>query len=173
MSKPLRAEVSVEIGRPVGEIFTALCEASSWPAWTRWARHVTVEPPGPIRGGSELQIVKRGAAIRRLRRWLVTDLRPDRLIALEDEGGSHRFWLHLEPARESTTVTARVQLPKRGLIPFLRRRSEESALRADLRRLKAILEAPAGVAALLPSRPTVLDPDALAITSLEGARRTR
>lgn len=173
MSRPLRAEVSVEIRRPVGEIFTALCEASSWPAWTRWARQVTVEPAGPIRGGSELGILRRGAGLRRLRRWQVTDLRPDRLIALEDEGGSRRFWLQLEPARDSTTVTARLQLRNRGLIPFLRRRSEESGLRTDLRRLKAILESPAGVTALLPSRPTKLAPDAAPITSLEGARRSR
>lgn len=157
MSKGLRAEATIEIGRPVGEIFRAFCEATSWPVWTRWANQVIVEPPGPLRGGSELKVFRSGGAIRRPRRWHVTDLRPDRLIAFENDAGTQRFWLQVEPAGDATTVTARVQLPRRGLIPILRRWSEELELRRDLRRLKAVLEAPAGLAALLPSRPTLLD----------------
>ena len=173
MRRPLRAEVSQEIGRPVGEVFTALCEAETWPAWTRSAGQVDVEPAGPIRGGSVVNVARRGVGVLRTRSWHVTDLRPDRLIALEEDGGQRRFWLHLEPALDKTRVTARVELPSRGAIPFLKRRGEESSLRGDLRRLKALLEAPGGVAALTPSRPTLLDTDTAPITSLENARRSR
>ena len=150
-----------------------LCEAETWPAWTRWAGHVEVEPAGPIRGGSVINVARRGVGVRRTRSWHVTDLRPDRLISLEDDGGQRRFWLHLEPSVDTTRVTARVELPSRGAIPFLKRRGEESSLRRDLRRLKSLLEAPGGAASLTPSRPTLLDTDAAPITSLENARRSR
>ena len=168
----LRAEVTMEIGVAVGDVFTGLCEAETWPMWTRWASHVTVEPPGPIRGGSVVHVGRRGGLHRRTA-WQVTDLRPDRLIALEREADRRRMWLHLEPAGGTTTVTVRLELRSGGLLPFLRRRSEESAVRADLRRLKSLLESPAGVAALLTSRPTRFETDAIPATSLEAARRRR
>jgi hypothetical protein len=173
MRRPLRAEVSQEIARPVGEVFTALCEAETWPAWTRSAGSVQVVPAGPIRGGSVVSIVGRGVGARRARSWHVTDLRPDRLISLEDDGSQRRFWLQLEPSLDATCVTARVETPSGGAVPFLRRRAEESALRADLRRLKSVLESPGGAASLTPSRPTLLDTDTAPITSLESARRGR
>ena len=143
MSRALRAEVTLEIGRNVTEVFAVLCDARAWPVWAHWARQVIVEPPGPIRVGSELRIARRGLDLhRRLR--TVTDMRPDRLIAIEDESGNVRLWLHLEPSGDRSQVTARIELRPAGLIPFLRRHREQARMRSELKRLKAMIESSTG-----------------------------
>jgi hypothetical protein len=169
--RPLRAEASVEIARPVGDVFSALCEARTWPTWTRSASEIKVEPAGPLRGGSVLQVVRRGVGLRRRLTWHVTDLRQDRLVALEDESGSRRFWLQLEPAGDTTDLTARVQMSSGGAFPLLRRREEEARLRGDLRKLKGVLESPAGALSLLAARSAPPESTAPPPASLDGARR--
>ena len=139
MSRTLRAEVTLEIERNVTEVFSVLCDARAWPVWARWARQVIVEPPGPIRVGSELRIARRGLDLHRRIRT-VTDMRPDRLIAIEDDSGNVRLWLHLEPSGARTQITARIELRPAGLFPILRRHREQGRMRSELRRLKALIE---------------------------------
>ena len=139
MSRALRAEVTLEIERNVTEVFSVLCDARAWPVWARWARQVIVEPPGPIRVGSELRIGRRRLDLHR-RIHIVTDMRPDRLIAIEDDSGNERLWLHLEPSGAKSQVTARIELRPAGLVPLMRRRREQGRMRSELRRLKALVE---------------------------------
>jgi hypothetical protein len=168
-----RAEVSVEIARPVGEVFTALCDARSWPTWARWASQVSVEPAGPIRGGSVVRITRKGVGVGRATDWLVTDLRPDRLVALEHEAGHRRIWFHLDPAAGSTTVTGRVERRSGGWLPFLKRRAEQSVMRADLRRLKSVLGSAGGATSLVGQPGPSRDGGSAPVTSTEAARRGR
>ena len=149
MSRALRAEVTLEIDRNVTEVFAVLCDARAWPVWAHWARQVIVEPPGPIRVGSELRIARRGIDLHgRVR--TVTDMRPDRLIAIENDSGTVRLWLHLEPTGNRAQVTASLELRPAGPLRFLRRHREQARMRSELRRLKSLIESSgAGRAAAL------------------------
>jgi hypothetical protein len=163
VSRALRAAVTLEIECNVTEVFAVLCDARAWPVWAHWTRQVIVEPPGPIRVGSELRIARRGLDLhRRLR--TVTDMRPDRLIAIEDESGNVRLWFHLDPSGDSSRVTVRIELRPAGLIPFVRRHREQGRMRSELRRLKALIESSTGTRATSGFRAT-------AGASRSGARR--
>ena len=159
----MRTDVTLEIGRPVSDVFSVLCDARAWPTWARWAREVVVDPPGPVRVGSELRIARRGLGLgHRVR--TVTDMRPDRLIAIENDSGSVRLWIHLEPVGERARVTASVELRSGGWLPIVRRFNERARMRAELKRLKALVEASTGGR----PAPTFAMPPA---TSLDGARQ--
>ena len=55
----LKMEMSVEIRRPVEEVFAYLTDPATAPEWNSAVLECRAEPPGPIRVGSKIHIVGR------------------------------------------------------------------------------------------------------------------
>jgi uncharacterized membrane protein len=134
---------SIEIDRPPEEVFAYLTDISRLPEWQSSVSEVTAD--GPVREGSRV-VETREFMGRRARSTLeVAEYQPSRRFVLRTVDGpitfevDHRLEHRLD--RTHLTISARAKVP--GLFGFAARpfvKSAERELRADLERLKELLE---------------------------------
>lgn len=111
------AESTVVIKRPVKEVFAFVSDCRNEPQWHTDVIEAAPTTPGPLQVGSTERWVLRFMG-RRENMMRVTELVPDRLLALQGENElmgtraalSYRF----EPTAEGTAFTRRIEIDLNG-----------------------------------------------------------
>lgn len=134
-----QTNVSIVINRPPADVFASLIDFGKWPNWGG-GNLVGMEQvsEGPLRVGSQMRQVfrrgrKEGTALVR-----ITDLVPDRTLAIERPNLRGTF--DLEPAGSGTRLTARFEVEAGVMSALLYRLFLGQFVRSDLRRFKAMVE---------------------------------
>jgi hypothetical protein len=136
---------SVEIRRPLEEVFAFVTDPAGYPRWQ--PSLVSVEPHwrGPLRLGSEATEVRRFLGRELETTWTCVEHRPCTRSAIECEEGPVPFrgTFELEPAPGGTRFTWTVELsgPAARLAGPLAGRATRRELEANTGRLKRLLEA--------------------------------
>lgn len=137
---------SVEIERPVPEVFAFVADMTNAPMWQSGLHHVERIPPGPVGVGSEHVFARRFAGRLLTSRNRITEFRPPTRMAFEIPDG----WLSGRAAYEVTSIEGgsrvgcRMEFRARGgfgrLVEPLLARVLSHDSRRDDQRLKAVLE---------------------------------
>ncbi len=139
-------ETTVEIARPVEEVFAFVADQTNAPRWQDGLHEVRRLTDGPLGVGTEHEFVRTFAGRRFASRNRFVAFQPDRHVAFEIPSGwitGHASY-HTEPTSSGNTVlTSRMQFHVRGpqalLEPVLARLLAKDARRSDAR-LKHMLE---------------------------------
>jgi uncharacterized protein YndB with AHSA1/START domain len=139
-------EYSVEIGRPVGEVFARLSEPESALEWSGSVVAVTKLTPGPVGVGSRYRVVGKALGRRLAVTLAITDYQPNRVIAYRrtPEPGTPQFaegsgsWL-FAPIPHGTRFTLRAET-RPGLLRWLVEPVVRWQVGRDQRRLKQLIE---------------------------------
>ena len=138
-------EFSLEIARPVEEVFAYLADPAALPDWQSTAVHVEQASPGPMAAGTRLRERRRFLGREGESEVEVTEYEPGRRLTVRAVSGPVPFTVdhRLEPADGGTLlhVAAHAE-PGRALRlagPMVARAAERQ-FRADFQRLKEILE---------------------------------
>jgi carbon monoxide dehydrogenase subunit G len=134
---------TIEIERPVAEVFAFVTEPAHYPRWQPTL--VSVEhAPGPLRLGSVATEVRRFLGREMETTWNCVEHRPCSRSAIESEDGPVPFrgTFALEPSEAGTRFTWTVELSgaTSRLAGPLVSRATKSELKANSDRLKALLE---------------------------------
>src|SRR4051794_17631781 len=138
---------SVEIERPVEEVFAYLDDLARHGEWQEQIVSVRVETPGPTRVGTRAAEVRRVGGRQQRMIYEITEHSPPRVFAFRGLGGPLRPVGRgtVEAAGEgSSVVTVDFDFEVRGLVgrlllPLARRQARKQ-IRKDQLRLKARLE---------------------------------
>lgn len=138
-------EERVEIARPAGEVFAVLTDVQRFPEWQSTVSEIRAD--GPVVEGARIHDVREFMGRRAASTLEVVRLDPPRLFALRTVEGPLRYEID-HALREvdggtSVTVAARAHVP--GLLGLAARpmvKAAERQLRADLERLRELLERP-------------------------------
>ena len=142
----IRFALSIDIERPVGDVFAFVTDPARLPEWQTNVVDVVQETEGPLRVGTRLREVH--SALGRPLRTLVevVEHEPDRLFALKVVDGllpidGRWEFAELDPATTRVTFTAEGRAP-RLLRPVEGRvaRGVERQMLAHHHRLKRVLE---------------------------------
>jgi carbon monoxide dehydrogenase subunit G len=136
---------TVEIDRPVAEVFAFVTDPVRFPSWQPSLVRVEPHAPGPLRLGSEATEVRRFMGREMETTWTCVEHRPCAVSAIESEHGPVPFrgTFALEPFEAGTRFTWTVELSGAAsrLAGPVVGRATRSELRANSDRLKALLEA--------------------------------
>lgn len=138
-------ETTVEISRPVAEVFAFVADQTNAPQWQGGLQAVRRLTDGPLGVGTEHEFVRRFAGRELASRNRFVSFEQGRYVAFEIPEG----WLtgegsySTEPIPSGTLLTSRVRLQPRGvaalLDPLLARLLARDSRRDELR-LKRLLE---------------------------------
>lgn len=138
-------ETTVEISRPVAEVFAFVADQTNAPQWQGGLQAVRRLTDGPVGVGTEHEFVRRFAGRELASRNRFVSFEQGRYVAFEIPEG----WLtgegsySTEPIPSGTLLTSRVRLQPRGvaalLDPLLARLLARDSRRDELR-LKRLLE---------------------------------
>ena len=147
----VRVEASVDINRPIEDVFAYLADPTKAPEWMSGIVENTVEGGGPIHAGSRIKGV-----VKILRKFdftaEVTKYDPPHTLAVRGvfgPGNKGQDEKHLESIGQGTRVRRRFELDTTGLFmladPVLEALGKRG-IETDLQTLKALIEAqvPAG-----------------------------
>jgi carbon monoxide dehydrogenase subunit G len=143
----VRFELSVDIDRPVHEVWEYLIEPENVPEWQSSAVASHQVSDGPIGVGARLQDERRFLGKRATSEVEVSEFEPDRLFTLHGLSGPVRFTVRHRLSQNGSGTRLDVEAeadPGSGLSRFVRpmiERAAEHELRRDFARLKEILEA--------------------------------
>lgn len=147
----MRLTRKVFINRDVTEVFAYLASPGAEPRWRSSVIESISDEPGGLREGSRGRNRMRFMGREVVAPWeiveFVRDSRLCRGYASRVRGGRDRYLLQ-RFGIGATVLELRVEVEASGLMGLLitsRRTAMESELRADLRRLKAILESSASI----------------------------
>jgi uncharacterized membrane protein len=143
----VRVEESVEVNRPLEEVFNYVSDVGNYPEWMAHALEVRTGTAGPPRQGDRFAV-----AIKSIGRRFET---PYERIAFEANrrctdravGGpipSQRWHSAFQEVPRGTRLTRAVDVQSGGLLKLLeplQKRAAERQLRKDLQALKDVLEA--------------------------------
>jgi carbon monoxide dehydrogenase subunit G len=143
----IRFELSVEIDRPVHEVWEYLTDPENVPHWQSSALSSHKLSDGPMGVGTELEDERRFLGRRATSRVEVSEFEPERLFTLHGISGPVRFTFRheLEEHEGGTRVHVDAEADPGGLGRFMRpmiERAAEHELKGDFARLKEILEKP-------------------------------
>ena len=139
-----RFEITVEIARPVEEVFATLADPARLPEWQSSA--VEVHAHGPIEPGAHFHEVRSVMGRRLEGTTEVTEYEPPRLFSVRSATGPVRFDVRhtLEPSEGGTRVDVVAEGEATGALrlagPMVLRTAERE-FRRDFERLKELLEA--------------------------------
>lgn len=143
----MRLSVDCEIGRPAGEVFAFVSDASNNPRWQKGQRSCEWTSPPPIGVGSTYQQEARFLGRTVINRFEVIEYEPGRAITIESTEGSFPITVRrsVEPVDASSTrMRAEIEGEPGGFFrlvgPILHRFAQRS-VDADYARLKRLLEA--------------------------------
>jgi carbon monoxide dehydrogenase subunit G len=139
-------ELTVEIDRPVHEVWEYLIEPENVPKWQSSAVSSHKVSEGPIGVGTMLQDERRFLGRRATSKVEVSEFEPERLFTLHGLSGPVRFTVRhrLSESDSGTRLDVAAEADPGGLGRFMRpmiERAAEHELNGDFARLKAILEA--------------------------------
>jgi uncharacterized protein YndB with AHSA1/START domain len=144
MSK-VRIEESIEIGRPVEEVYTYLANAQNMPEWAGPPQEVRKDTVGPLSEGDRFTVVQKFLGRRFESPCEVTAAEPNRRIVYRSTGGPVPFtfsWL-FEPSAAGTRFTEIAEGEPGGffgLVGGLFEKAGQRQVRNDLETLKDMLE---------------------------------
>jgi carbon monoxide dehydrogenase subunit G len=145
----VRFELSVDIDRPIHEVWEYLIEPENVPEWQSSAVSSHKISEGPIAVGTHLEDERRFLGRRARSEVEVTEFEPERLFTLHGISGPVRFTVRhrLSDERGRTRLDVEAEAdPGHGISRLARPMIERAAaheLKGDFARLKAILEADA------------------------------
>ena len=143
----VRFELSIDIDRPVHEVWEYLTEPENVPEWQSSAVSSHQVSAGPIGVGARLQDERRFLGKRATSDVEVSEFEPERLFTLHGLSGPVRFTVRHRLSQNGSGTRLDVEAeadPGSGLGRLVRpvvERAAEHELKGDFARLKAILEA--------------------------------
>ena len=141
----VRFELSVDIARPVHEVWDYLIDAERVPEWQSSAVSAHQVSAGPMRMGTKLEDERRFLGRRARSQVEVAEYEPERLLTLRGLSGPVRFTIRqrLSANQAGTRLNVEAEADPAGISRFVRpmiERAAEHELKADFARLKRILE---------------------------------
>ncbi len=143
----LRSEESVEINRPVEEVFSYVSTVESQPEWATPPIEVRKDTPGPPKEGDAFTAVAKFLGRRFETPYRITSIEPNRQFSYHATGGpipDQRWTLACEEVSGGTRLTLVVEGEPGGFFRLaepLLERAVKRQFRADLGTLKDMLEA--------------------------------
>jgi len=140
-----RYEHSIEIERPVEEVFDFISRPENFPLWQESLLEIRREAKGPLRVGSEVTEIRRFMGRKMETTWTCTEHEPCERSSIEEDEGLVPFkgTFELEALGGSTLFTWTVETPgPRGIkVPgAIVGRMVRRQLAVDSERLKELLE---------------------------------
>jgi uncharacterized membrane protein len=86
-----RVECVATFGRPIDELFDYVADLANAPTWQSWLVSAAVEPPGPAAVGTVVTEVRRLLGTQLRYTYRISELEPNRRIALESVDGPVPF----------------------------------------------------------------------------------
>ena len=143
----LHAEESVQINRPVEEVFSYVSTVESQPEWSTSVIEVRKDTPGPPKAGDTFTSVSKFLGRRFETPFRITSIEPNRQFSYHATGGplpDQRWTFACEEVSRGTRLTAVVEGEPGGFFRLaepLLERAVNRQFRADLGTLKDMLEA--------------------------------
>jgi CheY-like chemotaxis protein/ligand-binding SRPBCC domain-containing protein len=142
----MRVEESVEINRPLNEVFNYVSDARNYPHWMAHALEVRTDAPRPPRQGDTFMLAIKSVGRRFETLYERTSCDSDRRFTDQALGGpipDHRWHSAFEEMPNGTHFTRTVEVESSGLLKLLeplQKWSAERQLRKDLQTLKDVVE---------------------------------
>src|SRR5215210_7268527 len=142
----LRSEESVEINRPVEDVFSYVTNVESQPEWATPPMEVRKDTPGPPKEGDAFTSVSKFLGRRFETPFRITSIEPNRQFSYRATGGplpDQRWNNTFEEVSRGTRLTAVVEGEPGGFFRLaepLIQRAVNRQFRADLGTLKDMLE---------------------------------
>ncbi len=145
--RDMRVEESVQINRPVDEVFSYVTTLESQPEWAGPSLEVRKDTPGPPKEGDTFTYVARFLGRRFETPFQTTSVEPNRQFSYHATGGplpDQRWTYTFEEVSGGTRYTQVVEGEPRGFFRLadpLLERALKRQFRSDLGTLKDMLEA--------------------------------
>lgn len=142
----MRVEESVEINRPVPEVFNYVSDVGNYPEWMAHALGVRQETPGPPQEGDHFVVAIKSVGRRFETPYERTSYEVNRRCTDRAVGGpipDQRWQSTFQEVPRGTRMTRGVDAEPAGLLKLLeplQRRAAERQLKKDLQTLKGVLE---------------------------------
>lgn len=143
----MRVEGSIEINRPLHEVFNYVSDVCNYPKWMSHALEVRTDTPRPPRQSGRFVLVLKSVGRRFEIPYERTSYESDRCHTDQAQGGpipDHQWHSAFEEVPGGTRVTRTVDVQSGGLLKLLeplQKRAARRQLRKDLQTLKDVLEA--------------------------------
>ena len=143
----MRVEESVQINRPVEEVFSYVSTVESQPEWSTSVIEVRKDTPGPPKEGDTFTSVSKFLGRRFETPYRITSIEPNRQFSYHATGGplpDQRWTFACEEVSGGTRYTQVVEGEPGGFFRLadpLLERALKRQFRADLETLKDMLEA--------------------------------
>lgn len=143
----MRVQGSVEINRPLREVFDYVSDVENYPKWMAHVLGVRKETPGPPRESDRFVVAIKSVGRRFETPYERTSYEADRSYTDRAVGGpipNHQWHSAFEAATKGTSYTRTVDVESRGLLRLLeplQKRAADRQLRKDLQTLKSVVEA--------------------------------
>jgi uncharacterized membrane protein len=142
----VRVQESIEIERPLDDVFSYVSDAGNYPEWMAHALEVRKQGPGPPRKGEKFTLAIRSVGRRFETPFERTRYEPNRRCADRAIGGPvpNQWWeCDFQEVPGGTRLTRTAEARGNGLLKLLEPLQKWSAgrqLRKDLQTLKGVLE---------------------------------
>ena len=143
----MRVRGSVEIDRPLQEVFNYVSDVDNYPQWMAHVLGVRKETPGPPRESDRFVVAIKSVGRRFETPYERTSYQADRRYTDRAVGGpipGHQWHSAFEKAPNGTSYTRTVDVESRGVLKLLeplQKRAADRQLRKDLQTLKGVVEA--------------------------------
>jgi uncharacterized membrane protein len=143
----MRVQGSVEIDRPLQEVFNYVSDVDNYPEWMAHVLGVQKGSPGPPRESDTFVVAIKSVGRRFETPYERTSYEADRRYTDRAVGGpipNHQWHSAFEVAPKGTSYTRTVDVESRGMLKLLeplQRRAADRQLRKDLQTLKGVVEA--------------------------------
>jgi len=142
-------QISLDIHRSPSEVFAVVADFRTMPEWYDAVERVTAATPDATGPGARFQMVRSLPGGQAYNDVEVTEFQPDEAVTFASAGGPTPFRYHyrLEPIPHGTRLTLDGQISAAGLtgpaahLGGLAERLFERGMKANLRRLKQLIEA--------------------------------
>jgi carbon monoxide dehydrogenase subunit G len=114
----VRIRKEIEVHRPVGEAFAYVADFSNAAEWDPGVVEARKLTDGPVRVGSEFDVVALFRGKRQRFRYVVTELQPERRIVLAGDGEKAMSVdeVAFEPAGDATRITYVADIRLKGIL---------------------------------------------------------
>ena len=143
----MRVEESVEINRPLAEVFDYVSDVGNYPEWMAHALEVRKDTPGPPQQSGRFVVAIKSVGRRFETPYERTSYEADRRYTDRAVGGpipNHRWHSDFQEVPGGTRFTRGVNVESGGVLKLLepvQKRAAERQLRKDLQTLKGVVEA--------------------------------
>ncbi len=142
----MRVQESVEINRPLHEVFAYVSDVGNYPKWMGHVLEVRTDTPGPPRVSDRFAVAIKSVGRRFQTPYERTSYEPDRGCKDQALGGpipNHEWQSAVQAVPGGTRLTRTVDVQSGGLLKLLeplQKRAAARQLRKDLRTLKHVVE---------------------------------